>query len=393
MTEQNDSTGTPISFGQYLRAYRKARDLTREELAKLVSYSPESIRKIESNQQRPSKYLAERLAEKLALSPEEATVFIRMARGLPAEPTIPTPLPVSHKLPLQLTSFIGHEKEIAEIKRLLSEVRLVTKMVTIAITVALAVLALAAGIFFRARLSEEKAAANAPLNAQPAPQEVAALMLTSHTKWRSLVAQVLTLGNPGGVLISSNITIQSSGKIRVTKGPLDKPTSEWISDNTTFWEIDNSHHVYTQNAVPEAVRSFDTYNPPTPPGDGENFVVPHPLEGFIPLGLGGYIFPHGLAQSLMQWESSVEGTDVIAGRETVIILSQVIEEGVVLKKHKYWIDSQTGLVLQSESYAQADLDHWAEQTTFTSIKYDAPIAVQTFTFQPTSDMKRVITLP
>lgn len=128
MTKRNESTDTPISFGKYLKAHRKARDLTQEKLAELVGYSLESIRKIESDQQRPSKYLAERLADKLALSPDEASVFIRLARTLPTGPTLSTPQPVSvsHNLPLQLTSFIGRKKEIAEIKRLLSEVRLVT---------------------------------------------------------------------------------------------------------------------------------------------------------------------------------------------------------------------------------------------------------------------------
>jgi transcriptional regulator with XRE-family HTH domain len=157
MTNQNESADAPISFGKYLKAYRKARDLTQAELAKLVGYSLMSIRKIEADQQRPSKYLAERLAEKLALSPDEASVFICLARTLPAKPTLPTALTVSDKLPSQPINLIEREKEISKGTRLLPEVRWMTKIVTIAITVVMAVLALVAGFFFRARLSEEKA--------------------------------------------------------------------------------------------------------------------------------------------------------------------------------------------------------------------------------------------
>jgi outer membrane lipoprotein-sorting protein len=114
------------------------------------------------------------------------------------------------------------------------------------------------------------------------------------------------------------------------------------------------------------------------------------MEGFLPFGLGGYLYPHGLAQSVMQWKSSVEGTDIIAGRETIIILLQATDDkGVLMKKHKYWIDSRTGLVLQSQIYLEYDWDKWVEQTTFTSIKYHVSLAAQTFAFQPAPDLKLV----
>lgn len=231
---------------------------------------------------------------------------------------------------------------------------------------------------------------NAPLNAQSTPQDVIALMLNSHTKWSSLSTQMVTL-YPGGA-ITSTIVIHQSGQIHITQRPLnpDVISDEWISDGVTQWEINHTRQVYTQNAVPEYVRSLDKYNPPAPPGDGENFVVPHPMGLFLPYALGDYVYPHGLAQSIMQWKSSVEGTDVISGRETVIILLQATDDkGVLMKKHKHWIDSQTGLVLQTEYYDERDWDNWGMQTTFTSIKYNVPLTAQTFTFQPAPELKLV----
>jgi hypothetical protein len=236
---------------------------------------------------------------------------------------------------------------------------------------------------------------NAPLNAKSTPREVAALMLNSHTKWASLSAQMVTLYTGGA--ITTTIVMQQSGQIHITTVPLnpDVISDEWISDGVTQWEINHTRRVYTQSPVPEEVRplNIDKYNPPAPPGDGENFVIPHPMAFFLPYALGDYIYPHGLAQSVMQWKSSVEGTDIISGREAVIILLRAIDDkGVLMKKHKHWIDSQTGLVLRTEVYLEYDWDKWVEQTTFTSIKYNVPLAAQAFAFQPVPELKLVPTL-
>jgi len=56
------------SFGYWLRRRRKALDLTQEALAQRVSCSGFSIRKIEADERRPSRPLAERLAASLAIS-------------------------------------------------------------------------------------------------------------------------------------------------------------------------------------------------------------------------------------------------------------------------------------------------------------------------------------
>ena len=50
-----------ISFGHWLEKRRKALDLTREELAQKVGCSISTLRKIESDERRPSKQLAENL--------------------------------------------------------------------------------------------------------------------------------------------------------------------------------------------------------------------------------------------------------------------------------------------------------------------------------------------
>jgi len=70
------------SFGYWLRRRRKALDLTQEALGRRVSCSGFTIRKIEADERRPSRRLAERLAAALAVPEDERRDFLAAARAL-----------------------------------------------------------------------------------------------------------------------------------------------------------------------------------------------------------------------------------------------------------------------------------------------------------------------
>jgi tetratricopeptide (TPR) repeat protein/transcriptional regulator with XRE-family HTH domain len=70
------------SFGYWLRRRRRALDLTQEALAQRVSCSGFSIRKIEADERRPSRRLAERLAITLAIPEAERRNFLDVARAV-----------------------------------------------------------------------------------------------------------------------------------------------------------------------------------------------------------------------------------------------------------------------------------------------------------------------
>ena len=59
------------SFGYWLRRRRKALELTQEHLARQVGCSVETIKKIETDVRRPSRQMAERMVDCLAIPPEE----------------------------------------------------------------------------------------------------------------------------------------------------------------------------------------------------------------------------------------------------------------------------------------------------------------------------------
>ena len=52
----------PLSFGQWLRQQRRARDLTQEELADRIGCSLWAIQKIEVGSRRPSRQMVDLLA-------------------------------------------------------------------------------------------------------------------------------------------------------------------------------------------------------------------------------------------------------------------------------------------------------------------------------------------
>ncbi len=125
---------TEVSFGEWLKRQRNGKGLTQEQLAQQIGCAAITLRKIESEERRPSAQIIERLAEIFNIPSKEQTNFLRFARGdwtkAPSESIGETPWHVSTKsknnLPAQLTSFIGREKEIEKVKEALNNHRLVT---------------------------------------------------------------------------------------------------------------------------------------------------------------------------------------------------------------------------------------------------------------------------
>ncbi|MFN2197917.1 MAG: ATP-binding protein [Anaerolineales bacterium] len=76
--------GNTDSFGYWLKRRRKALDLTQAALADRVGCAVVTIKKIEADERRPSRQIAARLAEALAIPEQEQEAFIQTARGLQA---------------------------------------------------------------------------------------------------------------------------------------------------------------------------------------------------------------------------------------------------------------------------------------------------------------------
>ena len=122
------------SLGEWIKQRRKHLRLTQREIAEQCFCSVATIKKIESDQRRPSLDLADLLSQALQLSPELHPVFLECARGqrpvdaLTTEQTGPaanTPAPQSTRrptpLPLTTTPFIGRTTDLTRIAERLAD--------------------------------------------------------------------------------------------------------------------------------------------------------------------------------------------------------------------------------------------------------------------------------
>lgn len=129
------------SFGTWMKARRKSLYLTQDRLARELGVAYGTLRKLESDERRPSPELAQRLAELLQVPPAARQTFVRVARAELAPDYLlhiveagPQPsvsikstatssqglLPVSASLPHStlprpLTSLIGRAAEVASV--------------------------------------------------------------------------------------------------------------------------------------------------------------------------------------------------------------------------------------------------------------------------------------
>jgi predicted ATPase/DNA-binding XRE family transcriptional regulator len=127
---------SPVRFGDLLRRYRLAAGLTQDELAERARLSPHSVSDLERGaRNRPWRDTVQLLAAALQLTAREQTELEAAARrvsppapdraGRQTEPGSSTAL---HDLPVQVTSFLGRERELGELPKLLRSSRLLTLM-------------------------------------------------------------------------------------------------------------------------------------------------------------------------------------------------------------------------------------------------------------------------
>ena len=116
---------TEATFGAWLRHQRRQLDLTQTELAARVGYSVVTIRKLERDELRPSKQLAERLAQQLNVAVAHRASTVALARMPATQPPLAAARPVQPHAPSNLvpplTPFFGRATELLELAQLLTD--------------------------------------------------------------------------------------------------------------------------------------------------------------------------------------------------------------------------------------------------------------------------------
>ncbi|NLG95992.1 MAG: helix-turn-helix domain-containing protein [Chloroflexi bacterium] len=127
-----------ISFGEWLKRRRKGLGITQQMLADQVGCSVATIVKIEREERRASRQIADLIAQALQIPEEQREQFIKTARSsriiedldplpasardLPADQAPAAQAPVSSSnIPIPGTRLIGRETEVAEVLQLISD--------------------------------------------------------------------------------------------------------------------------------------------------------------------------------------------------------------------------------------------------------------------------------
>jgi non-specific serine/threonine protein kinase len=115
-------------FGFWLRKQRRALDLSRQAFADQVGCAEVTLRRIEAGTLKPSKELANIILERLGIDETSRPGWISFARGISSLPGFSPPSikKPNSNLPAQLTTFVGREKEQADIIKRINKHRLVT---------------------------------------------------------------------------------------------------------------------------------------------------------------------------------------------------------------------------------------------------------------------------
>lgn len=111
------------NFSYWLRRRRRLLDLTQAALGQRVGCTEAMIRKIESGERKPSRQLAELLAQALEIPVEERFSFVQFARGIgeDAIPILRNPVAKLDNLLCPLTSLIGRQQDIDAVVAMLKD--------------------------------------------------------------------------------------------------------------------------------------------------------------------------------------------------------------------------------------------------------------------------------
>jgi transcriptional regulator with XRE-family HTH domain len=120
------------TFGQLLRQYRATAGLTHEELAERAGLSSRGIADLEHGARAaPHPGTVRRLADALRLGENERAALVAargaaLSSGRYSDDAQHERVEMSSRLPLALSSFVGRERELAEVGQLLRALRLLT---------------------------------------------------------------------------------------------------------------------------------------------------------------------------------------------------------------------------------------------------------------------------
>ncbi|GIK55462.1 MAG: hypothetical protein HND44_14935 [Chloroflexi bacterium] len=224
---------------------------------------------------------------------------------------------------------------------------------------------------------------------QPEAQKVVESMLNSHARWTTLQAEAITTwymkGDVDSSWLSKVMIVQPVQARFETSLAGQKEANLWLMNGDQRYERDLVNNVEEQKRLPAfATDPAALARLPVQIEEialAERIVYRHPIGMLVPSPVADYIYPVGLAQRGGQY--TLIGEEQIAGRIAWIlewVQEEVSDSHPPSLKQQFWVDQETGVVLKARSYVGLNLAELYEETVFTSISYDQPVAPESFVF-------------
>lgn len=197
------------------------------------------------------------------------------------------------------------------------------------------------------------------------------LMLYSHENWSSIYLDATGTWYSGNQANSINseerhqVWIRRPFYMLAFSGPKDgSPNALYISDGGAYRLPGIEPQIFPDYMLtPPGMPAVDSGLPVQPP------------ESFIPNPLLENIYPIGLASRPGEYRPT--GVAVIANRPAYIL--EWIPEFATQRLNRFWIDSQTGLILRMEGYTKPDGRFLTQEIEVTYIMYDVVLPETLFT--------------
>ncbi|HMN15728.1 MAG TPA: hypothetical protein PKD55_25715, partial [Bellilinea sp.] len=213
----------------------------------------------------------------------------------------------------------------------------------------------------------------------------------SHKQWNSVSLTMLSTAIHNGTAHEAKAVYQiaPSGRAYVySEG--DGKSELWISDGRSWLQERSTDNTYTvlriSSQKQEELRDF------VAPTTVDSMTFPHPFGSLIPVQGAELLYPTGIAQSLLRnGKITVVGNDTVANRDTVVVQREnFADDGTLIKKHLYWVDAETGVILQAQIFNPGSADQWQVQHTVVEISFDVPLPTETFDLVPKLPNSRYI---
>lgn len=236
---------------------------------------------------------------------------------------------------------------------------------------------------------------------EEASRKLIELMLNSHNNWDTLQGQVVATdyggteyyGDGQSQTLTIDFQIEQFNKARVEVINPGRSHTIRVFNDTEVFQVDLMRSVYMRSpaSLNSLARDF-SFLPKTlkevhqNSNDGAPVIYRHPMGSAISSPAADLIYPAGLVQRHGEY-TLVEKTEILGRSAWIVDWVRQDNLGEVFMKERFWVDSETGIVLKLQRFHGENFDTVLEEIEFKHIAIDEPVDPQVFVFTPSERLQ------